>query len=118
MLLTDNEDAAKQVRKLSTQACEKADWYQHEELGYNYRMSNVVVGVVRGQYQHLEEHIAQKKAIYARYKEGLKGSPEKMNTFDEKTCEPNYWLSCMIIDEEAMCEQVRSENEAVYITEK
>ena len=87
-------------------------------LGYNYRMSNVVAGVVRGQYLHLEEHISQKKAIYERYKEGLKGLPVKMNPFDDKTCEPNYWLSCMTIDEDAMCKQVRSENEAVYIPEK
>ena len=115
MLLTDNEYAANKVRKWSTQAREKADWYQHEELGYNYRISNAVAGVVRGQYLHLEEHIAQKKAIYERYKEGLKYLPVMMNPFEEKTCEPNYWLSCMIIDEDAMCKQIRSENEAVYI---
>ena len=93
MFLTDREKAANKVRKWSTQAREKAEWYQHEELGYNYRMSNVVAGVVRGQYLHLEEHIAQKKAIYERYKEGLKGLPVKMNPFDENICEPNYWLS-------------------------
>ncbi|MDD6400232.1 MAG: DegT/DnrJ/EryC1/StrS family aminotransferase, partial [Lachnospiraceae bacterium] len=118
MFLTDREKAANKVRKWSTQAREKAEWYQHEELGYNYRMSNVVAGVVRGQYLHLEEHIAQKKAIYERYKEGLNDLPVKMNPFDEKSCKPNYWLSCMIIDDEAMCKQVRSENEAVYIPEK
>ena len=67
---------------------------------------------------YLEEHIAQKKAIYERYKEGLKGLPVKMNPFGEKVCEPNYWLSCMIIDKEAMCKQVRSENEVVYIPEE
>ena len=118
MLLTDNEYAANKVRKWSTQAREKADWYQHEELGYNYRISNVVAGVVRGQYLHLEEHITQKKAIYERYKEGLKDLPVMMNPFDEKTCEPNYWLSCMTIDEKAMCKQVRSENKAMYIPEE
>ncbi len=117
MLLTDDGDAANKVRKWSTQAREKADWYQHEELGYNYRMSNVVAGVVRGQYPHLEEHIAQKKAIYERYRDGFRDLPVSMNPFDETICEPNYWLSCMIIDEDAMCRQVRSENEAMYIPE-
>ena len=61
--LTDDEEAANKVRKWSTQARENAAWYQHEELGYNYRMSNVVAGVVRGQFPYLKEHIAQKKAI-------------------------------------------------------
>ena len=117
MLLTDDEDAAGKVRKWSTQAREKADWYQHEELGYNYRMSNVVAGVVRGQYPHLEDHIAQKKAIYERYRDGFRDFPVSMNPFDETICKPNYWLSCMIIDEDAMCRQVRSENEAMYIPE-
>lgn len=117
MLLTDDGDAAGKVRKWSTQAREKADWYQHEELGYNYRMSNVVAGVVRGQYPHLEEHIAQKKAIYERYRDSFRDLPVSMNPFDETICEPNYWLSCMIIDEDAMCRQVRSENEAMYIPE-
>ena len=117
MLLTDDLDAANKARKWSTQSRENAPWYQHEEIGYNYRMSNVIAGVVRGQYPHLEEHIAQKKAIYERYKEGLKGLPVKMNPIP-KDCEPNYWLSCMIIDKDAMCKQVRGEKEALYISEK
>ena len=117
MLLTDDLDAANKVRKWSTQARENAPWYQHEEIGYNYRMSNVIAGVVRGQYPYLEEHIAQKKAIYERYKEGFKGLPVKMNPIPDD-CEPNYWLSCMIIDEDAMCKQVRGEQEALYISEK
>lgn len=117
MLLTDDIESANKARKWSTQARENAPWYQHEEIGYNYRMSNVVAGVVRGQYPYLEEHIAQKKVIYERYKEGLKDLPVKMNPIPEE-CEPNYWLSCMIIDKEAMCKQVRSENEALYISEE
>lgn len=116
MLLTDDEKAANKVRKWSTQSRENAPWYQHEEVGYNYRMSNVVAGVVRGQIPHLEEHIAQKKAIYERYKEGLKDLPITMNPIPYD-CEPNYWLSCMIIDPEAMCRQVRGEQEALYISE-
>lgn len=117
MLLTDSLEAANKVRKWSTQARENAPWYQHEELGYNYRMSNVIAGVVRGQYPYLEEHIAQKKAIYERYKEGFKDLPVSMNPYDEKNSKPNFWLSCLLIDEEAMCRQVRGECEALYVTE-
>lgn len=118
MLLTDSREEAEKVRKWSTQSRENAPWYQHEELGYNYRMSNVIAGVVRGQLPHLEEHIAQKKAIYMRYKEGFKGLPLKMNPYDEVNSEPNFWLSCAIIDESAMCRQVRGERDALYISEK
>ena len=117
MFLTDDLDAANKVRKWSTQSRENAPWYQHEEIGYNYRMSNVIAGVVRGQYPYLEEHIAQKKAIYNRYKEGLKDLPIMMNPFIEDECEPNYWLSCMIIKPEAMCKQVRGELDYLYISE-
>ena len=118
MILTDCEDAANKVRKWSTQARENAPWYQHEELGYNYRMSNVIAGVVRNQFPHLDEHIAQKKAIYERYKEGFKGLPVKMNPYDSDNSEPNFWLSCMIIDENAMCKQVRGECDVLYTSEK
>ena len=117
MLLTDSLEAANKVRKWSTQARENAAWYQHEELGYNYRMSNVIAGVVRGQYPHLEEHIAQKKAIYERYKEGLKNLSVKMNPYDDQNSEPNFWLSCLIIDENAMCKQVRGEKDVCYVKE-
>jgi dTDP-4-amino-4,6-dideoxygalactose transaminase len=117
MLLTDDEEAAKKVRKWSTQAREAAPWYQHEELGYNYRMSNVIAGVVRGQFPHLEEHIAQKKTIYERYKEGLKDLPVSMNPYDANNSEPNFWLSCLLIDEEAMCKQVRGERDVCYVKE-
>ncbi len=117
MLLTDDEEAAKKVRKWSTQSRESAPWYQHEEAGYNYRMSNVIAGVVRGQFPYLEEHIAQKKAIYERYCEGFKGLPVAMNPYDAGCSEPNYWLSCMMIHPEAVCSQVRSECEALYISE-
>lgn len=116
MLLTDSEEAANKARKWSTQARENAPWYQHEEIGYNYRMSNVIAGVVRGQYKYLDEHIKQKKAIYERYKEGLKDLPVTMNPIPDD-CEPNYWLSCLLIDEDAMCKTTRSENEALYIKE-
>ena len=117
MFLSDDKEAAEKVRKWSTQSRENAPWYQHEELGFNYRMSNVIAGVVRGQIPYLDEHIAQKKAIYERYKKGLKNLPIKMNPYDEKNSEPNFWLSCLIIDKKAMCKQVRSDKEALIISE-
>lgn len=116
MLLTDVEEEAVKVRKWSTQSRDNASWYQHTELGYNYRISNIVAGVVRGQLPFLDEHIAQKKAIYERYKEGLKDLPVKMNPI-EKNSDPNYWLSCIIVDKEAMSRQVRGDCDAHYTTE-
>lgn len=117
MLLTDDLEVANKVRKWSTQARENADWYQHEELGFNYRMSNVIAGVVRDQIDYLDKHIEQKKAIYKRYKEGLKGLPVEMNPYDSENSEPNFWLSCMIINPDAMCKQVRGEQEVLYTPE-
>lgn len=118
MFLTDSLEDANRVRKWSTQARENAPWYQHEEIGYNYRMSNVIAGIVRNQLPYLEKHIEEKKQIYYRYKEGLKDLPISMNPFDETNSEPNYWLSCLIIDSDAMCKQVRGEQEVLYIPEK
>jgi len=117
MFLTNNVDDAHKVRKWSTQSREDAAWYQHEELGFNYRMSNVIAGVVRGQMPYLEEHIAQKKAIYERYKEGFKDLPVTMNPYDAENSEPNFWLSCLLINEDAMCKQVRGEKDVLYISE-
>ena len=113
-LLTNDQEAANKARKWSTQARENAPWYQHEEVGYNYRMSNVIAGVVRGQYPYLEEHIVQKKAIWERYKAGFKGLPVKMNPFEEDRAVPNYWLSAMTVDRDAVCAQVRGAHQALY----
>ena len=118
MFLTDSKEEAEKVRKWSTQSREAAPWYQHEEIGYNYRMSNVIAGVVRGQFPYLGEHIAQKKAIYERYKEGFKGVPIRMNPFDEANSKPNFWLSCALIDEEAMSPMVRGDQDYLYTSEK
>lgn len=115
-LLTNSLEDANRARKWATQARENAAWYQHEEVGYNYRMSNVIAGVIRGQYLHLEEHIAQKKAVYERYLKGLEGLPVRMNPITEGTA-PNYWLSALIIDDDAMCRQVRDDHQALYIPE-
>ena len=116
MLFTDSEADANKVRKWSTQSRENAAWYQHEELGYNYRMSNIIAGIVRGQIPYLEEHIAQKKAIYYRYKAGLGDLPVTMNPIPDYT-EPNYWLSCLMVDDDYICSQVRSERHSLYNTE-
>lgn len=114
MLLTHTRAEADKARKWSTQSRENAPWYQHEELGYNYRMSNVIAGVVRGQLPYLEEHIAQKRTIYIRYKEGFKDLPVTMNPYDGQNSQPNFWLSCLLLQEEAMCPQVRSDTQALY----
>lgn len=118
MLLTDDSNAADKARKWSTQSRENSPWYQHEEVGYNYRMSNVIAGVVRGQIPYLEEHVARKKEIYERYKEGFKNLPVTMNPYIPELMEPNFWLSCMLINNDAMCKQVRSDSEACYISEQ
>ncbi|MCQ5140766.1 DegT/DnrJ/EryC1/StrS family aminotransferase [Enterocloster bolteae] len=117
MFLTDSLADANKVRKWSTQSRENAPWYQHEELGYNYRMSNVIAGVVRGQIPYLDEHIAQKKAVYERYKKGLRQIPVSMNPFDAENSKPNFWLSCLLIDEDAMCSQVRGDQDVLYVSE-
>ena len=114
MFLTDSKEDADKVRKWSTQSREAAPWYQHEEIGYNYRISNIVAGVIRGQIPYLSEHIAQKKAIYERYREGLKDLPVTMNPYDAENSEPNFWLSCCLIDEDAMAPMVRGEQDYLY----
>lgn len=116
MLLTDDEEAAEKARKWSTQARDAAPWYQHTELGYNYRMSNVLAGIGRGQMLHLEEHKARKKEIYERYRKGLAGLPVQMNPYLSDT-EPNFWLSCLLVDEDAMTEQIRSDHDSRYTKE-
>lgn len=116
-LLTDEVEDANKVRKWSTQSREDAPWYQHEELGYNYRMSNIIAGIFRGQIPYIEEHISQKRVIYERYKEGLFDLPVKMNPSDEENSVPNFWLSCALIDENAMASQVRGEQDYLYKSE-
>lgn len=117
LFLTNSKEDADKVRKWSTQSREAAPWYQHEEIGYNYRMSNIIAGVIRGQIPYLDEHIAQKRAIYRRYREGLKDLPVTVNPWDEENSNPNFWLSCMLIDEDAMSEFVRGEQDQLWSTE-
>ena len=80
-------------------------------------MSNVIAGVVRGQYPYLEEHIAQKRKIYERYRDGLKDFPIEMNPIVEGV-EPNFWLSAFVIKPEFMCKQVRTDSTALYEKEQ
>lgn len=117
MFLTNSKEDADKVRKWSTQSREAAPWYQHEEIGYNYRMSNIIAGVIRGQIPYLAEYIDQKRAIWERYEKGLKGLPVKMNPWDRKMSIPNFWLSCMIIDEDAMAPMIRGEQDYLYKSE-
>lgn len=114
MLLTNDIEAAEKVRKWSTQSRDNAPWYQHSELGYNYRMSNVIAGVIRGQLPYLSEHIAQKKVIYMRYKEAFKDLPVTMNPYLSGVMEPNFWLSCMLIDESALYKEDRTDESYTY----
>ena len=116
MLLTDDESLAQKARKWSTQSRDCAPWYQHTELGYNYRMSNIVAGVIRGQIPYIGDHIAEKKRIYQRYKEGFRDLPVQMNPIPDNT-EPNFWLSCMTVDPEAMCDQKLGDTEYTYTKE-
>ncbi len=97
MLLSDDVEAIAKARFWATQARDPAPYYQHSEIGYNYRMSNIVAGIGRGQMLHIDEHRAQKKAIYLRYKEGLKELPVTMNPYLDCS-EPNFWLSCLTIN--------------------
>lgn len=114
MFLTNDLLDANKARKWSTQSREDAPWYQHEEIGYNYRMSNIIAGIVRGQIPYLETHIAQKKAIYERYREYFKDLPVTMNPFNAQCSEPNYWLSCLLINEDAMAPFVRGESDQLW----
>ena len=97
MLFTKTLEERDKAFFWATQSREKAAWYQHKEIGYNYRMSNVVAGIGRGQLKHLDDHRNLKEKIYFTYKENFKNLPVKMNPYLENTI-PNYWLSCILID--------------------
>lgn len=115
MLVTNDKAAADTARKWSTQSREKAPWYQHVDTGYNYRMSNIIAGIGRGQMLHIDEHIAGKKRVFEAYKEGFKDLPVTMNPYLDNS-EPNFWLSCILINKDALCEQTRGEYKAEFIS--
>lgn len=97
-LLTRDAASRSKAYFWATQAREQAPWYQHEEIGYNYRMSNVCAGIGRGQLLHLEEHRARKQAIFARYRAAFADLPLSMNPYTADS-RPNFWLSCILLDE-------------------
>ena len=97
MLLCQNEDDAKHALKLATQAREPFPWYQHEEIGYNYRMSNIVAGIGRGQMKVLPLRVEQKRAIFARYAERLAGLPLTIQS-EMAGCKSNCWLTSVLLD--------------------
>lgn len=99
MLLTPSAETREKALFWATQAREKYPWYEHKETGYNYRLSNVLAGIGRGQLLHLEEHRQRKEAIYRRYAEGLAGLPLTMNPYLPDS-RPNFWLSCLLLNEE------------------
>ena len=94
MLVSKEEEAVKRATFLATQARDPARHYQHSQIGYNYRMSNITAGIGRGQLLHLEEHKAKKKAIYEQYKEAF--SEITMNPLNPDG-DANCWLSCITI---------------------
>lgn len=97
MLVSDEEDLTKKATFLATQARDPARHYQHSQIGYNYRMSNITAGIGRGQLLHLEEHKALKKKIYQQYKEAFADIPElTMNPLNPEG-DANCWLSCVTI---------------------
>ena len=97
MLVGNDEAVLKRVLKWITQSREPAPWYQHEELGYNYRMSNVVAGIGRGQMAALEDHVVQKTKLYDKYLEAFQDIPLTMQPFAADT-KPNHWLSAVTVD--------------------
>lgn len=110
MLIVPDENSYNKAKKWSTQSREAAPWYEHEELGYNYRISNVIAGIVMGQWRHLRSHIQKKKAVFEQYKRGLEGLPVTVHAGG------NYWLSSLLIDKDAMSPTERGSRKAVYKT--
>lgn len=99
MLVSDDEEITKHATFLATQARDPARYYQHSQIGYNYRMSNITAGIGRGQLLHLEEHKELKKKIYQQYKEAFADIPElSMNPMNPDG-DANCWLSCALIEE-------------------
>ena len=116
MLLTKKKEDRDRALFLGTQARGNAIWYEHNEIGYNYRMSNIVAGIGRGQLLHLEHHKDRKTEIHSIYEQELKGLPVSMNPY-LKDSSPNFWLSCLIIDEDRICKHIRNSNSYSYIHE-
>lgn len=101
MLVSNNEDGIKKVRFWATQSKEPVRHYEHKEIGYNYRMSNICAGIGRGQLKVLDKRIEKKTEIYNKYKNELEKVKEiKMQPIPKNT-KPNHWLSVMTIDKDS-----------------
>lgn len=99
-LICPDEESARRVKFYATQARENFPYYQHEQIGYNYRLSNISAGIGRGQMYVLDEHIARRRAIHALYVEKLKNTPgiTVMQPRSNVDLHPNYWLSTMLVN--------------------
>lgn len=99
-LICPNEESARRVKFYATQARENFPYYQHEQIGYNYRLSNISAGIGRGQMYVLDEHIARRRAIHALYVEKLKNTPgiTVMQPRSNVDLHPNYWLSTILVN--------------------
>ncbi|WP_462357555.1 DegT/DnrJ/EryC1/StrS family aminotransferase [Phocaeicola coprocola] len=99
-LICPDEESARRVKFYATQARENFPYYQHEQIGYNYRLSNISAGIGRGQMYVLDEHIARRRAIHALYVEKLKNTPgiTVMQPRSNTDLHPNYWLSTMLVN--------------------
>ena len=98
MLLSDNEEWMKKARFWATQARDAAPWYEHTEIGYNYRMSNLLAAVGRGQMFHLKERIAQRRNVYSRYAEELSEIPGVKLMPEADGCRSIQWLTAITVD--------------------
>ena len=101
MLVSDDKERIDKVKFWITQAREKARYYQHKEIGYNYRMSNIVAGIGRGQLKVLDKRIAQKTAIYNRYKEAFNEIKDIQMQPVPANSKPNHWLSALVLDKDS-----------------
>ncbi|MBQ3192244.1 MAG: DegT/DnrJ/EryC1/StrS family aminotransferase [Oscillospiraceae bacterium] len=97
ILICHGQEERERALSWATQSRERVPWYQHEQLGYNYRLSNICAGIGRGQLRHLEEHRARKKEIYHIYQEAFRELPVTMNPWLPDT-QPNFWLSCLTVN--------------------
>lgn len=99
-LICPDEESARRVKFYATQARENFPYYQHEQIGYNYRLSNISAGIGRGQMYVLDEHIARRRAIHALYVEKLKNTPgiTVMQPRSNVDLHPNYWLSTILVN--------------------
>src|SRR5262249_25661226 len=101
MLVSDNVAFADYARKLATQARDPAPHYEHSELGFNYRMSNLLAAVGRGQLQRLDEKVSRRRAIKQRYRDALEGVPGVAFMPDAPSGQPSNWLTVVTLDETA-----------------